>query len=356
MGRWRDHGGVAFIDLRDASGVCQVVVRDDACRLRCPRPRNEFCRPRSSAWSSRPDGNANPDLLHQGDRGGHQASLALNPSVAAVPDRRARAWAKRRACATATRPAPSRPGQGDPPAPQVNAAARRVLGARDFVEIEIAHAHLPEGARLPRPPAGARQLVRLRYSRSCSAAHGGRHGAHYQIACCYRDEDFRGDRQPEFTQLDIEMSFVDQDDIIELGEALAKGDLEAIGIELTTPFPRITYTEAMDRYGPVRSALRPRDQRGHRLLRQHPVPRLPGAVRGAVVMPAMGKPAAGFASSTPAGVGQAARRQGVGLRDAGRVRRARRAGQQEHLGRRTCWPGRARGCQARRLHLLRGRP
>ena len=140
---------------------------------------------------------------------------------------------------------------------------------------------------------------------------------YYQIARCYRDEDFRADRQPEFTQLDIEMSFVEQDDVIELGEEIVARALEgAARRRRSAPFPRMTYAEAMRRYGSDKPDLR----FGLELvdltdvLRRHRVPGLPGRRTSA-------PSSCPAAPSQPrkqldalAGLGQAARRQGPGLR------------------------------------------
>ena len=96
---------------------------------------------------------------------------------------------------------------------------------------------------------------------------------YFQIARCYRDEDFRADRQPEFTQLDLEMSFVDQDDVLAVSEEVLVALWRLIGVDLPTPFPRMTYAEAMARFGvrQARPADGPRARRLHRLLQGHPV-------------------------------------------------------------------------------------
>jgi aspartyl-tRNA synthetase len=145
---------------------------------------------------------------------------------------------------------------------KVNAAARRVLDAHDFVEVETPTLtrSTPEGARdfvvparlapgswyaLPQSPQLFKQLLMVagleRY---------------YQIARCYRDEDFRADRQPEFTQLDVEMSFVDQDDVIAVSEEILAALWALTGQVITTPIPRITYTDAMRRFGTDKPDLR----------------------------------------------------------------------------------------------------
>ena len=123
---------------------------------------------------------------------------------------------------------------------------------------------------------------------------------YYQIARCYRDEDFRADRQPEFTQLDVEMSFVEQDDVIALTEEILAALWALIGVDVPTPLPRLTYAEAMARFGSrqARPADGPRARRLHRVLRRT---RRSGSSRptyvGAVVMP--GGAASPASSSTP---------------------------------------------------------
>ena len=261
----RDHGGVAFIDLRDASGVAQVVVRDEVLASSGAHDlRNEFCIKVAGVVETRPEGNANPDLPTGDIEVAISELEVLNPS-APLPfqiDERVTVGEEARLkhrYLDLRRPAPAAALRLRS---KVNQAARKVLGERDFVEIETPTLtrSTPEGARdflvparlnpgswyaLPQSPQLFKQLLMVAGMER-----------YYQIARCYRDEDFRADRQPEFTQLDIEMSFVDQEDVIELGEAIVKEIWAIKGIELQTPFPRLSFADAMNRYGSDKPDLR----------------------------------------------------------------------------------------------------
>ncbi len=265
VARRRDHGGVAFLDLRDASGVAQVVVRDEMLTASGAHElRNEYCIAVTGIVALRPEGNANPDLP-SGDVEVVVSHLdVLNPS-APLPfqiDERISVGEEARLkyrYLDLRRPDPARALRLRS---EVNRVARDTLLERGFVEVETPTLtrSTPEGARdflvparlrpgswyaLPQSPQLFKQLLMVagleRY---------------FQIARCYRDEDFRADRQPEFTQLDVEMSFVDQDDIIALSEAILTGLWALIGHDVAAPFPRITYADAMDRYGSDKPDLR----------------------------------------------------------------------------------------------------
>ncbi|HEY3407023.1 MAG TPA: aspartate--tRNA ligase, partial [Propionicimonas sp.] len=254
----RDLGGVAFIDLRDASGIVQVVVRDDILESSGAHSlRNEYCIAVTGVVEARPADTINSALATGEIEVAAQSLEVLNPS-APLPfqiDERVNVGEEARLkyrYLDLRRPAPAAAMRLRS---EINRAARTVLADREFVEIEtptLTHS-TPEGARdfvvparlspgswyaLPQSPQLFKQLLMVAGMER-----------YYQIARCYRDEDFRADRQPEFTQLDIEMSFVNQDDVIEIGEAVIAAMWALKGHQLTLPLPRMTYTEAMDTYG-----------------------------------------------------------------------------------------------------------
>ena len=265
VARRRDHGGVAFLDLRDASGVAQVVVRDEVlAQGGAHELRNEYCVKVTGQVRARPEGNANTDLP-TGQIEVVATELEVLSPAAPLPfqiDERITVGEEARLkhrYLDLRRPGPAGAIRLRS---KVNQAARSVLAERDFVEIETPTLtrSTPEGARdflvparlqpgswyaLPQSPQLFKQLLMVAGMER-----------YYQIARCYRDEDFRADRQPEFTQLDIEMSFVEQDDIIELGEAIATSVWRLIGHEISTPMVRMTYAEAMARYGTDKPDLR----------------------------------------------------------------------------------------------------
>ncbi len=261
IARRRDHGGVAFLDLRDASGVVQVVVRDEAVAHGL---RNEYCLRVVGEIAARPAGNENP-ALPTGEIEVIATEVEVLAESASLPfqiddhveiGEEARLKhryldLRRRGPAAALRLRS-----------EVNRTAREVLHGHGFVEIETPTLtrSTPEGARdfvvparlapgswyaLPQSPQLFKQLLMVAGMER-----------YYQIARCYRDEDFRADRQPEFTQLDVEMSFVDQDDVITLTEEVLCALWSLIGYRIPTPIQRISYAEAMSRYGTDKPDLR----------------------------------------------------------------------------------------------------
>jgi aspartyl-tRNA synthetase len=265
VARRRDHGGVIFIDLRDSSGMTQVVFREGEMAQRAHRLRAEFCLQVTGTVAVRPEGNENLDI----PTGGIELiaeELAVLSESAPLPfpldehlevgeeiRLRYRYLDLRRASQAAALRLRS----------EANRIARTVLHAEHFVEVETPTLtrSTPEGARdflvparlqpgcwyaLPQSPQLFKQLLMVagveRY---------------YQIARCYRDEDFRADRQPEFTQLDIEMSFAQQDDVMLLGEkVIAALWSELAGHKIELPIGRLSYRDAMVRYGTDKPDLR----------------------------------------------------------------------------------------------------
>jgi aspartyl-tRNA synthetase len=261
VARVRDHGGVAFIDLRDSSGLAQVTFRDEHVAT-AESVRVESCVKVTGIVRERPEGSAN-EAIASGEVEVEATSLTVLAASDVLPfqlddeageeTRLAYRYLDMRREATAY---PLRLRS------QVSAAVRSLLIERGFVDVETPTLtrSTPEGARdflvparlkpgafyaLPQSPQLFKQLLMV-----------GGFERYFQIARCYRDEDFRADRQPEFTQLDIEMSFVEQDDVISLAEEVLTAMWSTIGVELQTPLPRMTYGEAMDRFGTDKPDLR----------------------------------------------------------------------------------------------------
>jgi aspartyl-tRNA synthetase len=264
VARRRDHGGVAFIDLRDATGSVQVVIRDEklAGLLRA-----EWCLQITGAVALRPAGNENSNIPTgavevMGDDVVVLSESAPLPfpvdsgSEADISEEvrlRYRYLDLRREGPASNLRLRSR----------VTSAIRRVMEELQFLEIETPYLtrSTPEGARdflvpvrlqpgswyaLPQSPQLFKQLLMVAGMER-----------YYQIARCFRDEDFRADRQPEFTQLDIEMSFIDQADILAVAEKiLVKVWKEAVNYDIPTPIPHMTYADAMDKYGSDKPDLR----------------------------------------------------------------------------------------------------
>lgn len=264
VSRRRDHGGVAFIDLRDSTGSVQVVIRDEAL---AGSLRAEWCLQITGEVVLRPDGNANSTLPTgaievMGDEiKVLSESAALPFPVDSGSDSEISEEVRLKYRYLDLRR--EKPAANLRLRSKVTSTIRRVMEDLDFLEIETPYLtrSTPEGARdflvpvrlqpgswyaLPQSPQLFKQLLMVAGMER-----------YYQIARCFRDEDFRADRQPEFTQLDIEMSFVDQADILAVAEKLlVKVWKEAVGFDIPTPIRHMTYADAMQKYGSDKPDLR----------------------------------------------------------------------------------------------------
>jgi aspartyl-tRNA synthetase len=264
VARRRDHGGVAFVDLRDATGSVQVVIRDEeiAGALRA-----EWCVKVVGQVVARPSGNENSSLV-TGDIEVMADQVIILSEALALPfpvdsgdDTEINEEVRLRYRYLDLRR--EKPARNLRTRAKVTSVIRSVMDAHEFLDIETPYLtrSTPEGARdflvpvrlqpgnwyaLPQSPQLFKQLLMVAGFEK-----------YYQIARCFRDEDFRADRQPEFTQLDIEMSFIDQEDILAITEKiLIKVWKEVVDFDIPLPIRRMTYAEAMSRYGSDKPDLR----------------------------------------------------------------------------------------------------
>ncbi|MCT2006480.1 aspartate--tRNA ligase [Micrococcus lylae] len=261
VARRRDHGGVAFVDLRDRSGFAQIVVRDEAD---FDPLRNEWVLKVTGVVERRPEGNENPNLP-SGEIELIVDELTVLNRAAALPfqvDEHVEVGEETRLRHRYLDLRRPQPAKIMALRSEANRIARELLHSEGFLEVETPTLtrSTPEGARdflvparlapgswyaLPQSPQLFKQLLQV-----------GGIEKYYQLARCYRDEDFRADRQPEFTQLDIEASFVEQDDIITLGEKIVQALWAKVGVDVDLPIRRMTYDEAMTKYGSDKPDLR----------------------------------------------------------------------------------------------------
>lgn len=264
VARRRDHGGVAFIDLRDSSGNVQVVISDEkvAGSLRA-----EWCVLIKGTVSKRPAGNENLNIP-TGEIEIVCDSLEVLSEAAALPfpvdsGENVNVSEEIRLKYRYLDLRREQPSKALRLRSKVTSVIRSVMDSEDFLEIETPYLtrSTPEGARdflvpvrlqpgswyaLPQSPQLFKQLLMVAGMEK-----------YYQIARCFRDEDFRADRQPEFTQLDIEMSFGDQSDVIAVAEKILHSVFQqTIGYEIPLPIPHMTYHEAMRRFGSDKPDLR----------------------------------------------------------------------------------------------------
>lgn len=264
VARRRDHGGVAFIDLRDSSGNIQVVISDEkvAGSLRA-----EWCVLVKGTVSKRPTGNENL-AIPTGEIEVVCDSLEVLSEAAALPfpvdsGENVNVSEEIRLKYRYLDLRREQPSKALRLRSKVTSVIRSVMDSENFLEIETPYLtrSTPEGARdflvpvrlqpgswyaLPQSPQLFKQLLMVAGMEK-----------YYQIARCFRDEDFRADRQPEFTQLDIEMSFGDQADVISVAEKILHSVFkQTVGYEIPLPIPHMTYHEAMRRFGSDKPDLR----------------------------------------------------------------------------------------------------
>lgn len=266
--RNRDHGGVTFIDLRDASGICQIVINPEKGIIDTNTLKNEFVITVEGEVRARPEGMENENLT-SGDVDIVATGVSIVSKSKALPFQVSTALKDKDHISDDVRLKYRyldlrRPTVADAIKlrAKVSKAAREVLDDNGFVEVETPTMirSTPEGARdfviparlrpgswyaLPQSPQLYKQLLMV-----------GSLEKYYQIARCYRDEDFRADRQPEFTQLDIEASFTTSDEVMELTEQILINLFKLIDVNIETPFKRIPYKDAMDKYGSDKPDLR----------------------------------------------------------------------------------------------------
>ena len=264
VARRRDHGGVAFIDLRDATGNVQVVISDEAV---AGSLRAEWCVVVKGTVAKRPQGNENLgistgeievvcdslEVLSEAAPLPFPVDSGENVNVSEEVRLKYRYLDLRREA----------PSKALRLRSKVTSVIRSVMDDEGFLEIETPYLtrSTPEGARdflvpvrlqpgswyaLPQSPQLFKQLLMVAGMER-----------YYQIARCFRDEDFRADRQPEFTQLDIEMSFVDQSDVIAIAEKILKEVFKrTLDIDIALPIAHMTYHEALRRFGSDKPDLR----------------------------------------------------------------------------------------------------
>jgi aspartyl-tRNA synthetase len=264
VARRRDHGGVAFIDLRDSSGAVQVVIHDEAL---AGSLRAEWCVKIVGTVGLRPAGNENGNIP-TGEIEVNCEKLEVLSEAAALPfpvdsGEIANVGEEIRLKYRYLDLRREGPAANLRLRSKVTSTIRSVMDEENFLEIETPYLtrSTPEGARdflvpvrlqpgswyaLPQSPQLFKQLLMVAGMEK-----------YYQIARCFRDEDFRADRQPEFTQLDIEMSFVDQEDVLKVAEKiLSQVFKKVVGYDIPLPIPRMTYWEAMRRFGSDKPDLR----------------------------------------------------------------------------------------------------